>query len=421
MKAPWSFKISFLFLLAFLCLVYGFLISRAGWWPSQTAEQIWQMVRTYRIFGTISPVNRLVVPARGAARKPFVIYEPDRMMDGYFAFLGWDSDRGAYAVSLYNAGGKLLHTWVIDYAACDPDGPHLSDQPHGLVILPDGSVVLTWDGGDVMARLDGCGKPVWVTKGYFHHLVNQAEDGTLWVWRGMSGAYSQYQYLVNLDAETGKVLRQISLVDDIIKKMADPAEVFLLRADYPFRPMRVRHHSRFDIFHPNEIEVLPRAYAAAFPMFKPGDLLISLKMLNLVAVLDPASLEIKWWSHGPWRWQHDPDFTPDGAISVYNNNADLNRSEIIKIDPGSKRARNELAGGNLFFYTRSMGTHQYLPNGNVLISVPSEGRVVLASPGGDKVMEYNNIYGDKPEFNGNVENAVWLPPDYFPKLPLCPR
>jgi hypothetical protein len=198
-------------------------------------------------------------------------------------------------------------------------------------------------------------------------------------------------------------------------------EVFLIRSDYSFSHDNIDYTSSRDIFHPNNLDVLPPEHAEAFPEFRAGDLLISLKKLNLVAVMDPVAMKIKWWSHGPWRWQHDPDFTRDGFISVWNNNVDLLRSEIIKIDPKTGRALNDLARGEVKFYSGSMGKHQYLPNGSVLIVVPDEGRVLLASAQGVKIMEYNNLSSASGEFNGHVENAVWLPSDYFRRLPRCVR
>ena len=45
-----------------------------------------------------------------------------------------------------------------------------------------------------------------------------------------------------------------------------------------------------------------------------------------------------------------------------------------------------------------MGSTKYLPNGNILITVPGEGRVLLVSPHGEPVMEYN-VSSQSPDFN----------------------
>ena len=96
------------------------------------------------------------------------------------------------------------------------------------------------------------------------------------------------------------------------------------------------------------------------------------------------------------------------------------RSEIIKLDPVTREVSNDLFNSDVRFYSHSMGKHQYLPNGNLLIVIPGEGRVLEVSAHGDKVMEFNNIASGSPENNVHVENGHWLPADYFDTQPACP-
>jgi hypothetical protein len=218
---------------------------------------------------------------------------------------------------------------------------------------------------------------------------------------------------------TGETIKEIGLIEDLIQNMGVASAIFLLRPDYPFERFEKNPSSfKKDLLHPNDIDVLYSDLAPMFPEFEAGDLLISFLKINLIAVLDPDDLIIKWWSHGPWKWQHDPDFLQDGKISVYNNNKDLGRSEIIKIDPQTREIFNDLFDGDVRFYSGTMGKHQYLPNGNVLIVVPDEGRFLVASSNGQKIMEYNNI-SETVDYNGHVENGLWVPLDYFEKLPDC--
>jgi hypothetical protein len=360
------------------------------------------------------------MPPDGASREYFTIQNSELMVEGYYAFLGWDDHNSGYSARLYNHSGKHLHTWPLDYEALDPDGPlNKHESPHGFLVFRDGSIIVNFDQGDVLARVDSCGKPVWTKPGVYHHLMRQAEDGSVWTWRGEGSAYSQYQYLENFDPETGATIREIGLVEDLIQNRGVASAVFLIRPDFRFKRFKKDPNKIDDIFHPNDIDVLYSDLAPMFPGFKTGDLLISLRQLNLVAVLDPDKLVLKWWSHGPWRWQHDPDFTPDGKISVYNNNAGLGRSEIIKIDPKTNEISNDLFEGEVRFYSNTMGKHQYLPNGNILIVVPGEGRVLVVSSAGQKVMEFNNIPAESAEYNAGIDNGLWMPLDYFDKFPEC--
>jgi hypothetical protein len=412
-----------MFLLALAAFAYGFAVNRFGLWPNQELKQMEVVARSLLKHGRVLP-DGLIKPApEDAPRERVVVHAPERLNGGFYGILGWDDAEQRYSAWLYDARGQLRHTWPIDYAALDPDGPSDgSDAPHGFKLLPDGSLLINFDKGDALARLDTCGEALWTKQGHFHHSIERADDGSFWTWRGEGSAYSQYQYLVNFDPADGAVIREIGLVEDIIQQMDDAAPVFGVRSDREFlRYVDMQDDESDDIFHPNDIEPLSSTLADRFPDFAPGDLLISLRNLNLVAVVDPTSGQTKWWSTGPWRYQHDPDFTTDGRISVYNNNSDRGRSEITLIDPASREVSHAFADGDFHFYSHSMGKHQYLPNGNALIVVPGEGRVVEVSPDGQKVFEFNNTLVAAGSDNGHVENAVWVAADFFESTPGCAR
>jgi hypothetical protein len=212
----------------------------------------------------------------------------------------------------------------------------------------------------------------------------------------------------------------LALVEDVISKSDPTHNLFGVRPDYEFRKMsHDPEDEELDIFHPNDIEELSPALARNFPMFASGDLMLSFRNLHLVIIIDHTDHSVKWSSQGPWLFQHDPDFRPDGKISVYSNNTGRERSEILLIDPKTRQVSNDLHGSGFFFFSKFRGKHQYLPNGNVLIVVPEEGRIVELSSDGRKVLEFNNIspFGDR--YNEDVENAMWLEAGYLQKIPSC--
>jgi hypothetical protein len=416
------FVISGALLLAFGAFVYGFVAEQRRLWPYELARSAYEASRSLVWFGEIVPEGRRVHAPSDAAREPFKIYDASAMSDGYYVFVGWDDTRHAYAAWLYDHTGKRLHTWSWDYRTLDPNGPlNAVDSPHAFYALADGSIVVGFDRGDVVARLDACGKPVWVKSAIYHHSFEVADDGSLWTWKGEGTAYGHYDRIVNFDPATGEERREIRLVDDVIKRMGAAAIVFGVRPDYPFEHFAQdpADHEAADIFHVNDVEPLPAAMAPAFSMFEAGDLLISLRTINLVAVVDPDDYRVKWWSNGPWIGQHDPDFASDGTISVYNNNTGRGRSEILKINPATRAISNELFAGGARFYSPFMGRHQYLPNGRVLIAVPGEGRALEVSSDGRLLMEFNNLSRAGTSYNEHIEEARWVASDYFTAMPSC--
>ncbi len=416
------FVLSCLFLLFILAFSSGLIVARYNLWPYESIVSAWRGVKSFTKYGVIIPENLYNKAPADASRQRLTLHNSDLQIDGYYIFMGWDSTQSKYSAWLYDNKGGQLHTWSWDYSSLDADGPlNGSDTPHAFKVLPDGSLIVSFDGGDVMARLDPCGQPIWAKKGVYHHSLERAEDGSYWTWRSEGTPYGHYHYLENFNPETGATIREISLVDDVIKNPKNSPYNFGIRSDHTFVHLEKTPENRdeHDLFHPNDIDILYKNLETKFNNYKAGDLLLSFRNLNLIAVLDPEDNGLKWLSHGPWKFQHDPDFTEDGKISVYNNNTGLNRSEIIKIDPTTRAISNDLEKSELFFYSHSMGKHQYLPNGNVLIVVPGEGRVLEVTKHGKKVLEFNNVLEDQNGLNGHVENGMWVPPDYFEKLPEC--
>lgn len=412
------FVCSFIVLSLFTTFGYGLLVGKYHYWPHDTLVLAQNAVESLLKMGTIRPEHVWARPAPDAPRDRISVYDSELVPAGYYAFMGWDERDRRYAVWLYNHAGEKVHTWTIDYFSLDPDGPsNQSDHPHGLHILSDGSLVVNFDKGDVMARLDACGQPIWIKNGAFHHLISDDEDGSLWTWRGEGTAYGQYQYIVNFDPKTGSTIKEISLVDDIIRALGPDSIVFSVRPDFNPRKFEKDPPAREDLFHPNDVEVLRSDLEQRFPDFEAGDLLLSFRNLNLVAVLDPDTNQLKWWSHGPWRDQHDPDYTADGKISVYNNNFFRGSSEIVKIDPSTREITSELVYLN--FRSPWMGVHQYLPNGNLLLVSPREGRGIVLTRNGEKIFEFNNVLSD--DYNGLVENGLWLPENFFESMPTCSK
>jgi hypothetical protein len=160
------------------------------------------------------------------------------------------------------------------------------------------------------------------------------------------------------------------------------------------------------------VDILDPSMADAFPLFEAGDIMLSMRSLNLIVVLDAEGRRAKWWQHGPWYRQHDPDFEPDGKISVLDNDMNGGASRIIEIDPVTRKTKEIFAGSpQVPFYTWRRGNHQRLENGNILIAESETGRAFEVDREGDLVWEYQNRFDERR--NLLVSNAIWLPPDFF--------
>ncbi|MGF1500873.1 MAG: arylsulfotransferase family protein [Paracoccaceae bacterium] len=302
-----------------------------------------------------------------------------------------------------------------------PPSPDDEKVPHGLTVLPDASFVVAHGPGVTLQRFSPCGDLIWAIPGLYHHAVEfDPARQTLWTLRygsfdlgpGQPMPHGQRSRIEEISLD-GDVLRDIAL-DDVIaaNPLVDPLEI--RRADgaadstnHPGRP----GDWLADPFHFNDIEPLQPEIAAAFPDFEAGDLVLSARSLNLVMVLDPESLAIRWWRIGEVKRQHDPDWQPDGTLTVFDNRTARAESRVVRLDPSRLGHEDVLAAGNPSFYTRFRGKHQILPNGDLIVISPGEGRV-FEMRGSERVLaEFRSRALDRDGEGFLLTEAIWLPPE----------
>jgi hypothetical protein len=156
-------------------------------------------------------------------------------------------------------------------------------------------------------------------------------------------------------------------------------------ADSPMPAMQEEMRRR-DVLHTNTVKVLTRALAPKFPLFKAGQLLISPRQLDVIAVLDPDSGKVVWAAHGPWHAQHDPSFLDNGHLLLFDNLGSPRGSRVLEYDPQTQAFPWSYPGENgTRFFSRIRGATQRLPNGNTLIVNSDGGEVFEVTPGSEVV------------------------------------
>jgi len=286
---------------------------------------------------------------------------------------------------------------------------------HGALILSDGSVVFNFEYGGLV-KLDRCGKVLWTLDKITHHSVEVAENGGFWVpgrrdfAEGSISPYPPFEVPFAEDtilkvSENGKVISEISVPLLFYK---NGLEALLTSGRNKF--VKGSDWSN-EIVHLNKVDELQSDIADDFPMFKKGDLALSLRKLNLVMVIDPVSGDIKWLKVGPWLRQHDPEFKQGGTILVFNNNIFQNpyrkgshitdtsilyESNIVEIDPVSNKYSIVYGDkGQQNFLSAIRGKHEITEDGGLLITEFQAGRVFETNAAGNIVWEYINRYSEE--------------------------
>ncbi|WP_415404579.1 arylsulfotransferase family protein [Tateyamaria sp. SN3-11] len=411
------------FMISVVCLavLYGIVASWWGWFP---AQQVGLAHRTMLDVSTnwkndlgLEPTRHLVVPSYTEAAsldRGYYLAPGAQQQPGYVLIAGLSDDQetSMHVVRMFDSTGEEVHRWPIHYPEFDPVIPPQNVMLHGMEVFEDGSVVATFDTGHAIARVDACGETMWSVRGGFHHSITRSGDGGIWTWEG--------EDMVRLDENTGEKTQSLNLRNDVIAANDGKQRgMFDMRT---LEPQEATGGLTYldDPFHPNDVEMLRPEMANAFPMFEAGDLMISLRELNMVAVVDPDSGILRWSHHGPWLKQHDPDFHPDGTITVFDNATGTDRSLIRRIDPKDNSTTIEFTGTDAVpFYTWRRGKHQYLPNGNILLTEAEHGRILEVDRGGNVVWSRDMVWD--ATHNLIITEARHVPETFFEDgVPSCP-
>ncbi|MEO0427670.1 MAG: arylsulfotransferase family protein [Pseudomonadota bacterium] len=405
----------------------GFAVAYKQYWPFEVLRDSGRWIKSQFVEGGEGRVRHQTDSVFPGGLKTWERLRPSASSEGIFAIVSYNPEVDSYTLRFWDGAGALLHEVdVNEILAGISDEPGFS-IPHGFEMLSDGSFIVNYIVHPMMARLDICGEVMWTNIDFFHHSLALTERGTAWTWRGAPDDYALHQFMEEFDIESGEVVRSVPLEDVVIAAGENAAYLNRRPEPFPLPPPPGESDGLGDAFHPNDVEELPSSMAAAFPQFEAGDLLISLKSMNLVAVVGPDQRDLKWFSRGPWSRQHDPDWVADGTITVFDNNYSSNyikdvpfgTSSIVSIDPKTNAVKTLVQDGEVPFQTEAMGKHEWLPSGSVLVVSSHEGRVIEYTSDGVPLTIFNNISTTDPTRTYHVAHARWLPADFLTDLPSC--
>lgn len=327
------------------------------------------------------------------------------------------------AASVMTMDGRTLHEWNLDWFRLWPDAQHLPERfvprrrpgthVHGAVVLPDGDLVFNYEHLGLV-RVDRAGQPVWRLPYQTHHSIHRHDDGTLWVCGQKDHAtYDERfpnrippfaEYTILQVSPEGKILEEWSVGDILIE---NGLHGLLHLGSLGNASTQVRG----DSLHLNDVEPFPTKLEPAF--FQRGDVLVSLRNINTIFVFNRDDGRIRFICTGWFVRQHDPDFIDGNTFSVFDNNnvAPEHRgsSSRVVVVSAPDRSRRVVFEGNdrTHFFTDILGKHQWLPNGNLLLTESRSGRSIEVDDQGEVVWEYVNYIG--PDQIGIVEEVQRLP------------
>lgn len=310
-------RIAIYFLSSVMLLLIGIISVFENWAPARLYSAAREIVVSVYETGAILPRDAYFRRRAGSPDDRYVVSDPSALAPCFLLINRLQLPENQFVTELIDETGHVINRWQSDYSRVIAGGKP-GTLLHPTYPLPDGSLLQAYDQGAALVRVDACGEILWSrTDQTYHHSIRPDEDvGGFWVWQAGVWYGGDDQRLVRFDEETGEILESIDLIDEIIHGSKANQVALGFPDGFDFRRDLPQDMSP-DLYHPNDIKPLPARLANAFPQFKPGDLLISLRNINLLAVIDRSTKQVIWTKNGPWQDQHDPDWQADGTITVY--------------------------------------------------------------------------------------------------------
>jgi hypothetical protein len=346
-------------------------------------------------------------------------YVPDRACNGYTLCMFGTNSRAV----LLNMRNDVVHEWHIPFSQVWPDPPHLGGRVDDDTVYyndghlyPNGNLLVVIEGpmdlnnpsnGYGLVMLDRDSRVLWKYRQKCHHDVDVGDDGTIYAItneivreppRGLEHLPTPCIVdLVDIISPEGKGIKRIPVIEAF---RDSPYAPLLCPLDKPPKgagltnagglPPFMQDRQRLDVLHMNAVKVLNPAQAPKFPLFKAGQLLISPRHLDAVAMLDPDTEKVVWAARGPWRAQHDPSFLDDGHLLIFDNLGSAGGSRVLEYDPLTQSFPWSYPGDNgTPFLSNIRGMAQRLPNGNTLIVNSVGGEAFEVTPDREVVWSCN--------------------------------
>ena len=300
----------------------------------------------------------------------------------------WMDGHAAEAV-LMDMEGRELHRWSLPIDSAF--GGQLPVEPADTLpfqafwrrvkLLDNGDLLVIYE-GQGLVRINSESRVLWACPCYAHHDFEVLDDGSIYVLTREAALLPRinteepilHDFVTLLDSD-GREQARVSLLEAIE------------RSDYTDLLTRLRRSG--DVMHTNTLEVLDGSLEERLPAFRKGNILLSIREINTLAVLDFEAEEIVWALSGPWVAQHQPTVLTNGNILLFDNlGAGGQRSRVIEIDPLTQRLVWTYDGREHGLLSTELGSSQRLPNGNTLITESDNGRAIEVTPTHETVWEF---------------------------------
>jgi hypothetical protein len=321
---------------------------------------------------------------------------------------------------LMDMEGKILHTWRYHNA-----GDIWKNISRNALCTDFWRRAYLYKNGDILAIYEGLGlvkldknsKLLWsyTSDRAPHHDMEVLDNGVIYILtrekKQLPNISNQpvFDEFITVLSSEGKLVKEVSLV----KLIENSPYASMLQNDF-IKAGGIMGH----ILHTNTIEVFDGRLSHLSPLFKKGNILISILITSTICIIDWEHQQVVWaLGSGMWKHQHQPTFLKNGNILIFNNQESNTSSSVEEFEPFSQKIVWKYKGTPMHpFSSNSCGSNQRLPNGNTLITESDNGRAFEVTPNETIVWEYINAFraGAKKELIATLFEMVRIKPEEYP-------
>lgn len=348
--------------------------------------------------------------AEAKAASGVILHVPEEA----YAGLNFYTSGHAQAAILIDMKGRVLHQWSHDFWKIWPRYPTPKSNRNTqfwrrAYLFENGDILVIYDGLGLV-KLNKESGVIWSNPGKMHHDLHVMPNGDIY-------ALSREAKIVPRINQTVPVLVDfISVLDAGGREKKRVSLLSCFENSIKYRNIwRGRRSSSSDLFHTNTLLVLDGRLEGRSQAFKKGNILISLREPDVIAVVDLGQQKIVWAIKGSFRKQHDPKILDNGNMLFFDNMGSPTESKVIEFDPFTNEVAWCFPGdAKTSFFSRTCGTADRLPNGNTLITESDMGRAIEVTPEKKIVWEFinPNRAGEKGEYIATLFEVIRLEPDF---------
>lgn len=346
-------------------------------------------------------------------------YIPEKCYSGFTLF----SPAWGNTEYLVDMRGLLVHRWQVTHsnvAELLPNGNLFTHNCGSWLeeLTPNSKTIWRWEGDDTLTAPN-------------HHDFERVSEDNIVTLAARNEPVMEGFYIPGFEPDymrTDCVLR-INKKKEIVWEFSfsEHVEELCELAGYPIPIpyMRETDSGEFeprapaDWAHANTIEVLPSTpLGEKDERFKAGNLLFSLRALDIIGIIDSNKDAIVWcYGPGILDGQHQPTMLDNGNILVFDNGTYRGYSIVREIEPLSEEIVWQYENGTDFFSPFRSG-NQRLPNGNTLICECDAGHLFEVTPDKEIVWDfYSPFVGQAPHHLGKrIHRATRYSSEYVEPL-----